>query len=110
MGTAPQPLVDSRNSTNCCSAMAVPGGSPARRGGGGVEGGGWSSLIVTQPRPHPLTGKRQLLHDFLVVTSLNSEQTLTTSLHDVGATSLICVNVWMTWHYFIGLSKIETGD
>jgi len=31
-------------------------------------------------------------------------------LHDVRPISLVHAHAWMTWHYFIGLSEIKTGD
>jgi len=32
-----------------------------------------------------------------------------TCLHDMGSISLVYTNAWMIWHYFTGLSKIETA-
>jgi len=31
-------------------------------------------------------------------------------LHDIRPISLVSGHAWMTWHYFIGLSKIKTVD
>ena len=44
------------------------------------------------------------------LSSIDFERTLSTCLHDVRPISLVHAHAWMTWHYFIGLSKIKTVD
>jgi len=44
------------------------------------------------------------------VSSIDVEQSLITCLHRCRTYCNYLVHTWMTWHYFIGLSKIKTVD
>ena len=66
--------------------------------------------------PDPVLSWRKGSGDYWAISwlcrlsSIDFEGTLITCLHDARPISLVYVHTWMTWHYFIGLSKIKTVD
>jgi len=72
---------------------------------------GWVGLV---PRPAFSQGKGfgnyWAISWLCWLSSIDFESTLITCLHDVRPISLVYAHAWMTWHYFIGLSRIKTVD
>jgi len=66
------------------------------------------------PRPHlsreKVSGDNWVISWLRWVSGSDFKQALITCLHDVGPISLAYTHTWMTWHFFIGLSKIKTVD